>query len=82
MDNGLLTVNGLFGISGQVSYYSNSGPVPDIAMTLSGSGDPNVAQTDMSGAFALTDIPVGSYHLKPTKANDVNEITTRGLPIE
>ena len=75
VDNGTLTVNGLFGINGKVTYYSNSEPVPGTTMVLSGSGDPNIVITDADGDYMIPNIPVGSYHLKPAKSNDVNEIT-------
>lgn len=75
VDNGQLVVNGFFGLSGSVSYYSDSAPISDVKMTLSGNGPPAFTTTDSSGSFEILDIPVGSYRLTPEKISDVNEIT-------
>lgn len=74
--NGLFTVNGLFGISGIVNYYSDSTAIANVIMTLTGSGDPAVAMSDNSGLFSISEIPVGSYRLAPSKTDDSFGITS------
>ncbi|AQT68718.1 Thermophilic serine proteinase precursor [Anaerohalosphaera lusitana] len=75
VDNGSVIVNGLFGISGTVSYFNDLAGIPSTALTLSGVGNPIDTVSEGTGSYSMQDIPVGSYRLKPAKSNDAQEIT-------
>ena len=73
LSHGSFTVNGLFTLSGSVSYYDDGGPVPGATLQLVGVGA-HQQVSDQNGEFSIADIHTGSYTLTPNKDNDVEEI--------
>lgn len=75
IDNGSLVVDGLFQMSGTVSYFGG-GPVPGVALGLNGGSQVLEAVTAADGSFNIQDVTVGSYRLSPTKEDEVNGISS------
>lgn len=67
---GSLVVDTLSTLAGQVSYWTESRPVPSVAMNLTGANSRS-ATTDSSGLYSLADVPSGSYTLAPSKSDGV-----------
>ena len=56
-------------ISGKVLYYSNSAPIKDVTMTLSG-GESRTTTTYNTGFYLFQDLPTGlNYVITPSKTN-------------
>ncbi len=73
VDGGWFTVAGSFSIAGTARYFTGNGPVPGVAMTLSGAGL-RATETAADGSFAIDEITFGSYTLRPTKGDQVDGI--------
>lgn len=72
--NGLLTVETLYSISGSARFWRDSRPVQGVTIAAAGPVAP-AASTAANGSFVLTNLPAGSYHVTPTKADQANGIT-------
>jgi hypothetical protein len=75
IDNGSLVVDGLFQMSGTVSYFGG-GPVPGVALGLDGGSQILEAVTAADGGFNIQDVTVGSYRLSPTKEDEAAGISS------
>jgi len=73
IDNGQFDVNGFFGITGKVNYFGGAS-VPGATLKTMGAGDFSTS-SEIDGSYVLSNLPTGSYILKASKVNDVNEIT-------
>lgn len=73
IDHGQFDVNGFFGITGKVNYFGG-GSVPGTTLETMGAGVFSTS-SEIDGSYVLSNLPTGSYILKPSKVNDVNEIT-------
>lgn len=62
--DGAVSMQQLYGISGNVEYYSNGAPVPGTAVSFS---DGETALSDESGYFSRSQMLPGSYTLVPSK---------------
>ncbi len=71
---GLFTVNGFWNLAGSVRYYQGTGTVRNVQLQMVGVGA-HATVTDTNGAFVLTNLPTGSYTLRPAKSDDVAGIT-------
>ena len=57
-------------IGGQVRYYSNQAPVPDVSVQLLGAGAQTSATTDADGAYGFADPGAGDWQIDPIKLGD------------
>lgn len=71
---GQFTVNGLFTISGKISYFTGARAVPDVGLLLAG-GAPHSAISDSAGNYSIADVLTGAYTLTPAKSDGAAEIT-------
>ena len=74
LSSGTFTVNGVFNLSGSVTYYSGGGAVGGTGLSLVGVGV-QTATSAASGQYSFAGIPTGAYTLTPSKNDDVAEIT-------
>jgi len=75
--DGTFTVSKTHSVNGTINYYSNSKPVSDFNLTLTGDNPSNTytSSTGENGSYSITAIPDGNYVLKSTKSNGVSDIT-------
>jgi len=66
--NGSFTVIWEFDVSGNIKYYSNDIPLPNVDVSLDG----HQMTTGNNGDFEFLDIPYGDYTLHPEKTGDAS----------
>ena len=69
-ENGQVTVNNAFDVSGTVTYYTAARPVEGVTMTLDGSASYSQA-TGADGAYAIANVPSDNYVLTGSKSDGV-----------
>ncbi|MCK4340073.1 MAG: T9SS type A sorting domain-containing protein [Candidatus Cloacimonetes bacterium] len=74
-NNGLFTVSAEFDISGNISYFSNDEPVPNVTLNLN-ENNRFITNTDGNGDYIFTDIPFGNYTSTPLKENDLGGLSS------
>ncbi len=74
IQDGLFTIEE-FEISGNLSYFSNSKPIPEAEVFLSGD-QTGVDTTDEDGDYALSGLCFGNYVVRPEKEDDLDEAIT------
>ena len=62
-------------LAGQIRYYGNDGPVPNVDVALIGDTT-DATTTDLTGGFGFTSLPSGMLTLEPSKQDDVNAAVT------
>lgn len=73
-DNGTITVESVFDVSGRVAYWSGNAGVPGVELTLDGDRR-YTAVSDSTGAFTVTGARPGDYQLAAAKTGDDDGIT-------
>ncbi len=74
LSDGSLTVNGLFSVSGRVTYYTGGGAVGGTQLNMVGVGQ-HQGLSDTAGDYTISDLQTGAYTLTPAKTGDVSEIS-------
>ena len=67
--NGQICICQFFNISGQITYFHDNGPIPNVNLLLDGNNNYN-AITDGQGDFIFEDVEVGDYLSTPSKTDD------------
>jgi len=76
--DGAVEIAPRYDISGNIAYFTNQGPVRDVTLTLADeNGDTyDTKKTDADGNYAFPDIPPGNYTLTPSKASDLEGLSS------
>ena len=69
-ENGQVTVNNAFDLSGAVAYYAAALPIDGVTMTLDGSASYSQI-TGIDGAYAIANVPSDNYVLTGAKSDGV-----------
>ena len=60
------------GVAGQVRYYNGNGAVPGVDVALRGPSN-QLVQSGLSGSYAVTGIPLGSWSVEAAKTGDLGD---------
>jgi len=71
--SGSVQVSPQYTVSGNVSYFGNKGPVPNVSLTLTGAETYTTA-TDEQGNYVLT-VPAGDYTLTASKSDQLKGLS-------
>lgn len=71
--NGSIQVSPQYTVSGNVSYFGNKGPVPNVSLTLTGA-EAYTAATDEQGNYQFT-VPAGDYTLTASKSDQLKGLS-------
>ncbi len=71
--NGSVQITPQYNISGNVAYFGNRGPVPNVTMTLAGT-QTYTAATDEQGNYVLT-VPSGDYTLTASESGQLKGLS-------
>ncbi|MBC8525605.1 MAG: agmatine deiminase family protein [Candidatus Cloacimonetes bacterium] len=63
-----------FDISGNIGYFSDDAPIPNVTLELTGNNTYSTT-TDESGDYFLNDIPGGNYISTPSKTDDLGGLS-------
>lgn len=59
-------------VSGEIRYYADGGPVPDVSLSLQGPLGERAALSDAEGEFGFAAVSAGIWQLAPRKEGDAN----------